>query len=116
MYVSHDSPPLRGDWADKVRLKMSSSLALIEHIHSFTRPITSTALQAEVRHLLDSEYNDLDVLLGHAGPSTSSSSRPSSGRGHQKRKRTLKEEIGYWEQKEAAAGREVRRATNLLSS
>ena len=82
---------------------MSADADLISQIHAATTPTDAPALRAQVRRHLDHAFADLDVLLGHAGPS-SGPLLPSQ----QKRKRTLKEEIGYWEREAAAAAREVR--------
>jgi len=97
-------PLLESSQVSSVTVNMSSSSDIASQIQSTTHPVDLDALQSEVRNHLDGDFGDLDVLLGrHAGPS----SRPSSSRGPQKRKRTLREEIGYWEQQETAAAKEV---------
>ena len=55
------------------------------------------ALEAEVRGHLDDQFGDLGILTGHAGPSVRKG----------KRRRGLGEEISYWENKSAAAQKEV---------
>ena len=82
---------------------MGDDTSLVTQIRNTTRSNDLTSICTEVERYLDTDFSDLDVLLNHARPST----RPSSSKGPQKRKRTLKEEILYWERKESIAAQEV---------
>ena len=67
-------------------------------IREISTRTTPAALEAEVRSHLDDQFSELELLTGHAGPSSSRNG---------KRRRGLGEEIGYWENKAAVAQKEV---------
>ena len=67
-------------------------------IREISTRTTPAVLEAEVRSHLDDQFSELELLTGHAGPS-------SSRKG--KRRRALGEEIAYWENKAAVAQKEV---------
>lgn len=81
----------------------STSTSTSELVRSTSRLVRTADLQAEVLHHLDSEFHDLDILLGRedggAGPGPSK-------RG--KKRRTLSGDIAQWEKQESQASSEVR--------
>lgn len=87
--------------------------SVVKSIRASTKRLDNNALQAEARQHLDAAYGDSDILHGsqHA---TQSSSRPSSALGKGKRKRTVKEELAYWEAKEATTAKELKETTAIL--
>lgn len=77
---------------------MSSTAALIRSA-AYVEP--SSTLTAEVLGHLDTDFHDLDDLLGRSG-GAGPSKRPKK-----RRTRTLDEEIAHWEKQERAAAQEV---------
>lgn len=81
--------------------------ATIDTIRSFTRPHDQVQLQNQVKEYLNTEFNDLDSLLsgggGGAGPS-------------RKKRKTLDQEILYYEKLEADAAKEVRPLSRVLGT
>ncbi|ORY33806.1 TIP-1 family-domain-containing protein [Naematelia encephala] len=80
------------------------STPIVEQIRSTARPTDSATLRAEVRAHIDDTFSDLDALL--AGPSVVK-------RGV-RRKRGLKEEISYWQEREAIASKELEETSRRL--
>jgi hypothetical protein len=100
---------------------MSTSSSLVEQIRSSSRTPNPAELQNTLRAQLDEDFPDLASLVDHvsqagaggvagvagvAGPS-SAPSRDRIKEGKKKRKRGLKEEIAFWEAREAEAATEV---------
>lgn len=75
-----------------------------ELVRSSSRLVSTAELQAEVLRHLDSEFHDLDTLLGRDGETGAGPSK----RG--KKRRTLSGEIAQWEKQESQASSEVRLA------
>lgn len=100
---------------------MSASASILEQIRSSSRTPNPAELQSTLRAQLDEDFPDLASLVDHvsqagaggvagaagiAGPS-SAPSRDRIKEGKKKRKRGLKEEIAFWEAREAEAAKEV---------
>lgn len=75
-----------------------------DSIRAIINPPTTNQVQEEVKRYLNTEFNDLDSLLsssgggGGAGPS-------------RKKRKTLDQEIEYYEKLESDAAKEVRPST-----
>jgi hypothetical protein len=78
-----------------IQSKMSATTTTIRSLASAKQ---AEQLEGEVKHYLNTEFNDLDILLDRqtstAGPS-------------RKKRKTLDQEIGYWESIESNASKEV---------
>jgi hypothetical protein len=78
-----------------IQSRMSSTTTTIRSLASVKQ---AAQLEGDVKHYLDTEFNDLDTLLD----------RPTSTVGPSRKKRkTLDQEIGYWESIESNASKEV---------
>jgi BMFP domain-containing protein YqiC len=91
-------------------------MAAIQAPRSTSSLITSLAqtapareIEEQVRNHLDTEFNDLDYLLGYGAGNRSATAGPS-----RKKRRTLDQEILYWEKQESSASAEVRPFSPLL--
>lgn len=74
-------------------------------IREVSRPLDHGGIHEQVRSHIDDQFADLEILTGHAGPSTPSTSSATFRRG--RKRRTLHEDIDYWEAKAKAADQEV---------
>jgi hypothetical protein len=82
----------------------SASTATSSLIASIAHQISSAQVQEQVKNHLDTEFNDLEILLGIS----TSNGRPHAAGPSRKKRRTLDQEIIYWESQESAASAEVR--------
>ncbi|KAK4688656.1 RAD50-interacting protein 1, partial [Tremellales sp. Uapishka_1] len=80
---------------------------VVSHIRSAVTPLDTADMMLGIQKQLDEEFGDLEVLLGHAGPSGKTGKRG-------KRRRGLKDEIAYWEDKGRVAAAEVEETSSLL--
>jgi hypothetical protein len=81
-------------------------MATADSIRSIIHAPPSNQLQEEVKRYLDTEFNDLDSLLSSGGGS--------GGAGPSRKKRkTLDQEIEYYQKLESDAAKEVHPFTDL---
>lgn len=79
-------------------------------ITSLAQTLPARDIEEQVRDHLDTEFNDLDYLLGYGAGNRSAAAGPS-----RKKRRTLDQEIVYWEKQESTASAEVRPCFSSLA-
>jgi hypothetical protein len=77
---------------------MASSL--VSDVRTASKSIDDTAVQREIIKRINDDTPSLDALLGRAGPS-----RPQRSLG--KKRRTIEEEVTFWEEQESFHSRSV---------